>query len=81
MDNPWKLATFGILLVVVTAVTAGATTAYFITPHGQPQAPVRRARYTVQYTEPTASQVRVVCSLPNVFSMSAMKTGPLGVGT
>lgn len=29
----------------------------------------------------TVSQVRVVSSLPNVFSMSVMNTGPLGFGT
>ena len=29
----------------------------------------------------TVSQVRVVTSLSNVFSISVMKTGPLGLGT
>ena len=32
-------------------------------------------------TLPTVSQVRVVTSLPNVLSMSAMNTGPRGLGT
>ena len=30
MNNPWKLATIGIALTTVTALTAGATTAYLV---------------------------------------------------
>ena len=32
MNNPWKLATIGIALTAVTALTAGATTAYLVRP-------------------------------------------------
>ena len=32
MHNPWKLATIGMALTTVTALTAGLTTAYFVRP-------------------------------------------------
>lgn len=38
-----------------------------------------RRRYLATFL--TVSQVRVVTSLPNVFSMSDMNTGPRGLGT
>jgi hypothetical protein len=38
MINPWKLATIGLLLIGVTALSTGVTTAYFMRPGPVPSA-------------------------------------------
>jgi hypothetical protein len=61
--NPWKVATLGIVTVLVTALSAGVTTAYLMRPAALPETETlvpARARYAVA----TASAPRAVAAAP-----------------
>jgi hypothetical protein len=71
MINPWKLATIGLLLIGVTALSTGVTTAYFMRPSSVPTAtaPVPAATSVPAAVEavpaaPVAPAVRYVAARP-----------------
>jgi hypothetical protein len=63
MSNPWKLTAIGILLVLVTAVTTGLATAYFVTPREpiKPQLRVASARPVAQTRYVATTTTTVGC--------------------
>ncbi|MBI2205412.1 MAG: hypothetical protein HYU41_16300 [Candidatus Rokubacteria bacterium] len=64
MNNPWKMTTIGIALVLVTALTTGLATAYFTGP----REPERTARVaparTTQYRATVAAPQYVASAAP-----------------
>ena len=61
--NPWKLATIGISLVAVTALSTGVTTAYLMRPSAVPIPPpatVETPAMTAVEPAPPATPVRAV---------------------
>jgi hypothetical protein len=63
MINPWKLATIGLLLIGVTALSTGVTTAYFMRPGPVPAA--SPAPVAVEAAPPApAPAVRYVATRP-----------------
>jgi|SRR5262245_25103059 len=85
MINPWKLATIGLLLIGVTALSTGVTTAYFMRPAFGP-APLADEVQSVPSTAPAAvapapavryvaaspAPRRVVASAPRVVRTAAV---------
>ncbi|MBM4443293.1 MAG: hypothetical protein FJ027_23015, partial [Candidatus Rokubacteria bacterium] len=43
MNNPWKIATLGLALTGVTALSTGVTTAYLMRPAAAPVEPILSA--------------------------------------
>jgi hypothetical protein len=62
MDNPWKMTTIGIALVLVTALTTGLATAYFTSA---PKTPVHSSTRIV-YAAPERAAARYADASPAV---------------
>jgi hypothetical protein len=61
--NPWKLATLGIVTVLVTALSTGVTTAYLMRPAPAPE-PETVAPASARYAVATTSAPRAVAATP-----------------
>jgi hypothetical protein len=77
--NPWKVATIGLLLIGVTALSTGVTTAYFMRPASAPaavdaqSAPVAvAAPAPVRYVAAAPAPRRVVAATPRVVRTAAV---------
>ena len=85
--NPWKLATFGIVTVLVTSLATGLTTAWLVRPPAPAEAVAAPApaapgvRYAVA-TRPPAPRATVARSTPTVPVRSvALETTPVNCAT
>jgi hypothetical protein len=63
--NPWKLATFGIVTVLVTSLATGVTTAWLVKPPAQAETAVASAPARVRYAVASASPATVTRSVPS----------------
>ena len=77
MDNPWKIATIGIALVAVTALTTGLATAYFTGPNDPARSKPRVAsvRSSTATTARPVAQTRYVASVTSVGCDNDAKIG------
>ena len=67
--NPWKVATVGLLLVGVTALSTGVTTAYFMRP--DTAAPTPAASTSVPIVGPVPSEAVQLAPVPAVQYVAA----------
>ena len=58
--NPWKIATLGIVTVLVTALSTGVTTAYLMRPASEPEPPETVVPASARYAVATTSAPRTV---------------------
>jgi hypothetical protein len=82
--NPWKLATFGIVTVLVTSLATGMTTAYLVKPSAQAETAVAPAAAPagVRYAVASTSSAPVARSAPSAaVRQVAMGAAPADCGT
>ena len=82
MDNPWKLTTIGIALVLVTALTTGLATAYLVAPdQPTPKPRVASARtFTATSARPVAQTRYVATTTTTVGCDNDAKIGRIAKG-
>lgn len=74
MNNPWKLTTIGMVLVLITAITTGLATAYFMGPDEMTSA-TPRVVYTRNQTAAPAAPRYAASASPRYVAAAAPAVG------
>src|SRR5262245_40221120 len=74
--NPWKLATIGMSLVGVTALSTGVTTAYFMRPGTEPAAQTLAPAASTGLTVPGSAAFTAPATTPAVQTVPAAQAAP-----